>query len=30
MWFLPRISVLVVIKRVRRTSWNLILRIKLG
>ena len=30
MWFLPRISVLVVVKRVRRTSWSLILRVKLG
>ncbi len=30
MWFLPRISVSVVYKRVRRTSVILILRVKLG
>ena len=29
-WFIPRIGVLVVVKRVRRTSLHLILRVKLG
>jgi hypothetical protein len=30
MWFVPRISVSVLFKRVRRTSVTLILRVKLG
>ncbi len=29
-WFVPRIRVCVMFRRVRRTSWNLILRVELG
>ncbi|GJD34400.1 hypothetical protein QO012_002398 [Methylobacterium aerolatum] len=30
MWFVPRIRVCVLFRRVRGTSWHLVLRVSLG